>query len=203
MSDEQQPDVEMPDDAAGLLPEEDELGDAAEQLPVTDMEEILSPEENPDAPVLAAPGDYVSVTTDTRVLEYVNEYGIEDYYCDGYLGQFVNDATVQVLSVTTDELGNGWYEVRFLYGDDFADGTMKWTDHATCLVMAAETGPANSDACTVTDFAYSQEFLEALQAMDISLYATAMNGFSLKKHQWKRRRLLRMAVLTLWQLGQG
>ena len=178
--DEQQPDTETPDDAAGLQPEHGELGDADEQLPVTDMEEILPPEENTDAPVLAAPGDYVSVTTDTRVLEYVNEYGIEDYYCDGYLGQFVNDATVQVLSVTTDELGNGWYEVRFLYGDDFADGTMKWTDYATCWVMAAETGPANSDACTVTDFAYSQEFLEALQAMDISLYATAMNGFSLK-----------------------
>lgn len=178
--DEQQPDTETPDDAAGLQPEHGELGDADEQLPVTDMEEILPPEENADAPVLVAPGDYVSVTTDTRVLEYVNEYGIEDYYCDGYLGQFVNDATVQVLSITTDELGNGWYEVRFLYGDDFADGTMKWTDYATCWVMAAETGPANSDACTVTDFAYSQEFLEALQAMDISLYATAMNGFSLK-----------------------
>ena len=178
--DEQLPDAETLDDAAGLQPEEDELGDDAELLPVTDMEEILPPEEDPDAPVLAAPGDYVSVTTDTRVLEYVNEYAIEDYYCDGYLGQFVSDATVQVLSVTTDELGNGWYEVRFLYGDDFADGTMKWTDYATCWVMAAETGPADSDACTVTDFAYSQEFLEALQAMDISLFTTPMNGFSLK-----------------------
>lgn len=178
--DEQQPDAETPDDAAGLQPEQGELGDAAEQLPVTDMEEILPPEEDPDAPVLAAPGDYVSVTTDTRVLEYVNEYAIEDYYCDGYLGQFVSDATVQVLSVTTDELGNGWYEVRFLYGDDFADGTMKWTDYATCWVMAAETGHADSDACTVTDFAYSREFLEALQAMDISLFTTPMNGFSLK-----------------------
>lgn len=178
--DEQLPDAETLDDAAGLQPEEDELGDDAELLPVTDMEEILPPEEDPDAPVLAAPGDYVSVTTDTRVLEYVNEYAIEDYYCDGYLGQFVSDATVQVLSVTTDELGNGWYEVRFLYGDDFADGTMKWTDYATCWVMAAETGPADSDACTVTDFAYSQEFLEALQAMDIGLFTTAMNGFSLK-----------------------
>ena len=178
--DEQQPDTETPDDAAGLQPEPGEPGDAAEQLPVTDMEEILPPEEDPDAPVLAAPGDYVSVTTNTRVLEYVNEYAIEDYYCDGYLGQFVSDATVQVLSVTTDELGNGWYEVRFLYGDDFADGTMKWTDYATCWVMAAETGPADSDACTVTDFAYSQEFLEALQAMDISLFTTPMNGFSLK-----------------------
>ena len=178
--DEQQPDTETPDDAAGLQPEPGEPGDAAEQLPVTDMEEILPLEENPDAPVLAVPGDYVSVTTNTRVLEYVNEYAIEDYYCDGYLGQFVSDATVQVLSVATDELGNGWYEVRFLYGDDFPDGTMKWTDYATCWVMAAETGPADSDACTVTDFAYSQEFLEALQAMDISLFTTSMNGFSLK-----------------------
>ena len=179
-SDEQQPDTEMPDDPAELQPDEGELVESAETLTESDMEEILPPEENPDAPVLAAPGDYVSVTPDTRVLEYVNEYAVEDYYCDGYLGQFVNDATVQVLSVATDELGNGWYEVRFLYGDDFADGTMKWTDYATCWVMAAETGPADSDACTVTDFAYSQEFLEALQAMDIGLFTTAMNGFSLK-----------------------
>ena len=178
--DEQQPDTETPDDPAELQPDEGELVDAAELLPVTNIEEILPPEEIADAPVLAAPGDYVGVTTDTRVLEYVNEFALEEYYCDGYLGQFVNDATVQVLSVTTDELGNGWYEVRFLYGDDFADGTMKWTDYATCWVMAAETGPAGSDACTVTDFAYSQEFLRALQEMDISLYSTPMNGFSLK-----------------------
>ena len=130
--DEQQPDTETPDDPAELQPDEGELVDAAELLPVTNIEEILPPEEIADAPVLAAPGDYVGVTTDTRVLEYVNEFALEEYYCDGYLGQFVNDATVQVLSVTTDELGNGWYEVRFLYGDDFADGTMKWTDYATC-----------------------------------------------------------------------
>lgn len=180
VSSEQQPDAETPDDPTELQPDEGELVDAAELLPVTDIEEILPSEEISDAPVLAAPGDYVSVTTDTRVLEYVNEYALEDYYCDGYLGQFVSDATVQVLSVTTDELGNGWYEVRFLYGDDFADGTMKWTDYATCWIMAAETGPADSDACTVTDFAYSQEFLEALQAMDVNLFTTPMNGFSLK-----------------------
>lgn len=178
--DEQQPDTETPDDPAELQPDEGELVDAAELLPVTNIEEILPSEEIADAPVLAAPGDYVGVTTDTRVLEYVNEFALEEYYCDGYLGQFVSDATVQVLSVTTDELGNGWYEVRFLYGDDFADGTMKWTDYATCWIMAAETGPADSDACTVTDFAYSQEFLRALQEMDISLFTTPMNGFSLK-----------------------
>lgn len=180
MSSEQQPDTETPNDASELLPEAGELVDAVELPLDSDIAETLPPEEIADAPVLAAPGDYVSVTTDTRVLEYVNEFVLEEYYCDGYLGQFVSDATVQVLSVTTDELGNGWYEVRFLYGDDFADGTMKWTDYATCWVMAAETGPADSDACTVTDFAYSQEFFEALQAMDISLFTTPMNGFSLK-----------------------
>ena len=178
--DEQQPDPETPDDAAELQPEQGELGNTAELLPDSDMTELLSSEENADGPVLAAPVDYVSVTTNTRVLEYVNDYALEEVYCDGYLGQFVNDATVQVLSVATDELGNGWYEVRFLYGDDFADGTMKWTDYATCWVMADETGPADRDACTVTDFAYSREFLEALQAMDVSLFTTPMNGFSLK-----------------------
>ena len=180
MSSEQQPDTETPNDASELLPEAGELVDAVELPLDSDIAETLPPEEIADASVLAAPGDYVGVTTDTRVLEYVNEFALEEYYCDGYLGQFVSDATVQVLSVTTDELGNGWYEVRFLYGDDFADGTMKWTDYATCWIMAAETGPSESNACTVTDFAYSQEFLEALQAMDISLYSTPMNGFSLK-----------------------
>lgn len=182
--DDQKPDTETPNDPAELQPEQDERSDAAEQLPVTGIEEIPSPEENPsleenpDAPVLAAPGDYVSVTTDTRVLEYINEYALEEAYCDGYLGQFVNDATVQVLSVTTDALGSGWYEVRFLYGDDFADGTMKWTDYDTCWVMADETGPSDSDACTVTDFAYPAELLEQMQSM--SLMSTPMNGFSLK-----------------------
>lgn len=178
--DEQQPDTETPDDAAEPQPEQGELGNTTELLSDSGMTEPLFSEENADGPVLAVPGDYVSVTTHTRVLEYVNEYALEEVYCDGYLGQFVNDATVQVLSAATDEPGNGWYEVRFLYGDDFADGTMKWTDYATCWVMAAETGPADSDACTVTDFAYSQEFLREMQEMGVNLFTTPMNGFSLK-----------------------
>ena len=66
-------------------------------------------------------------------------------------------------------------------GDDFADGTMKWTDYATCFVMAAETGPSDGDACTVTDFAYSQDDMRQMQSMSVSLMSsTPMNGFSLK-----------------------
>ena len=66
--------------------------------------------ELPPAPVLAAPGDYISVTTATRVLSEIDEYAAEDTYCDAYLGYFVNNATVQVLSTATDGQGNGWYE---------------------------------------------------------------------------------------------
>ena len=53
----------------------------------------------------------------------------ETYYSGEYLGNFVKDATVQILTVDFDETGHVWYQVRFLYGDDFKDGTMKWTDY--------------------------------------------------------------------------
>lgn len=173
--DEQQPVTEAPNDDAALQPEQDEPGDAA-----SGMTELLPPDENADELALAAPGEYVSVTTDTRVFDGIDAYAVESNVCAGYLGQFVRDATVQVLSAELDERGNGWYEVRFLYGDDFADGTMKWTDYATCFVMAAETGPSDGDTCTVTDFAYSQDDMRQMQSMSVSLMSTPMNGFSLK-----------------------
>lgn len=150
------------------------LKEQVKHLPVEPAPEL------PPAPVLAAPGDYISVTTATRVLSEIDEYAAEDTYCDAYLGYFVNNATVQVLSTTTDGQGNGWYEVRFLYGDDFEDGTMKWTDYSTAWVMAAETGGADADSCTVTDFAYTEEFLRQVQMMETHMAMTSMNGFSLK-----------------------
>lgn len=180
VSDEQQPVTETPNDTAELQPEQDEPCDAAKPLPDSGMAELLPPDENADELALAAPGEYVSVTTDTRVFDGIDAYAVESNVCAGYLGQFVRDATVQVLSAELDERGNGWYEVRFLYGDDFADGTMKWTDYATCFVMAAETGPSDGDACTVTDFAYSQDDMRQMQSMSVSLMSTPMNGFSLK-----------------------
>ena len=179
--DEQQPVTETPNDDAELQPEQDESGDAAQPLPDLGMTELLPPDENADELALAVPGDHVSVTTNTRVFDGIDAYAVESNVCAGYLGQFVRDAIVQVLSAELDERGNGWYEVRFLYGDDFADGTMKWTDYATCFVMAAETGPSDGDACTVTDFAYSQDDMRQMQSMSVSLMSsTPMNGFSLK-----------------------
>ena len=178
--DEQQPVTETPNDDAELQPEQDESGDAAQPLPDSGRAELLPPDENADELALAVPGEYVSVTTDTRVFDGIDAYAVESNVCAGYLGQFVRDAIVQVLSAELDERGNGWYEVRFLYGDDFADGTMKWTDYATCFVMAAETGPSDGDACTVTDFAYSQDEMRQMQSMSVSLMSTPMNGFSLK-----------------------
>ena len=180
VSDAQQPVTETPNDDAELQPEQDEPCDAAKPLPDSGMAELLPPDENADELALAAPGEYVSVTTDTRVFDGIDAHAVESNVCAGYLGQFVRDATVQVLSAELDERGNGWYEVRFLYGDDFADGTMKWTDYATCFVMAAETGPSDGDACTVTDFAYSQDEMRQMQSMSVSLMSTPMNGFSLK-----------------------
>ena len=178
--DEQQLVTETPNDDAELQPEQDESGDAAQPLPDSGRAELLPPDENADELALAVPGEYVSVTTDTRVFDGIDAYAVESNVCAGYLGQFVRDATVQVISAELDERGNGWYEVRFLYGDDFADGTMKWTDYATCFVMAAETGPSDGDACTVTDFAYSQDEMRQMQSMSVSLMSTPMNGFSLK-----------------------
>lgn len=178
--DEQQPVTETPNDDAELQPEQDESGDAAQPLPDSGRAELLPPDENADELALAVPGEYVSVTTNTRVFDGIDAYAVESNVCAGYLGQFVRDATVQVISAELDERGNGWYEVRFLYGDDFADGTMKWTDYATCFVMAAETGPSDGDACTVTDFAYSQDEMRQMQSMSVSLMSTPMNGFSLK-----------------------
>ena len=112
--DEQQPVTETPNDDAELQPEQDESGDAAQPLPDSGRAELLPPDENADELALAVPGEYVSVTTDTRVFDGIDAYAVESNVCAGYLGQFVRDATVQVISAELDERGNGWYEVRFL-----------------------------------------------------------------------------------------
>ena len=93
----------------------------------------------------------------------------------------MKDAIVQILSVGVDEAGNFWYQVRFLYGDNFADGKLKWTDYATCWVLASETGETVEDSCTVTDFAYTMEYLKMTRSSGRRLMkATPMNGFTLK-----------------------
>ncbi|MGN0747862.1 MAG: hypothetical protein ACI4ML_14410 [Aristaeellaceae bacterium] len=146
----------------------------------TNTEDTPEPEDQaePDTPSHAEPGAYIGVTTETRVFGAVDDAAAEDYLTDEYFGNFVKDATVQILSVAEDASGETWYQVRFLYGDDFANGRMKWTDYATCWVMATEACAAAADSCTVTDFAYTRELLQLLR--EAQPYATAMDGFTLK-----------------------
>lgn len=142
-----------------------------------------------------SPGDYVDVTTDTRVFGEIDEYATEDYYSDYYLGNFVKKATVQILSVDYDANGEAWYQVRFLYGDDFANGKMKWTDYSTCWVLASETSAATSDSCTVTDFAYTMEFFQMTKRMKARMATTPMDGFTLKNINGK------VGGFYAWQQG--
>lgn len=154
----------------------EEASETVEALP-----EETETEEQQEEPAYAAAGSYVSVTTKTRVFADMDPQAAETYYSGEYLGNFVKDATVQILAVDFDETGHVWYQVRFLYGDDFKDGRMKWTDYATCWILSDETGESAEEGCTVTDFAYTLEYLQQTRNSGRRLLkATPMNGFTLK-----------------------
>ena len=197
----------------------DEPQDAAQEEPVSDAEPTADPEEVsetqeslpeepaseepqedaseiPEEPAYAAAGSYVSVTTKTRVFAAMDTQASETYYSGEYLGNFVKDATVQILSVDFDETGRVWYQVRFLYGDDFKDGTMKWTDYATAWILPDETGESAEEGCTVTDFAYTLEYLQQVRNSGRRmLKASPMNGFTLKNINGK------VGGFYAWQSG--
>ena len=175
---EELPEQELPDTATDAeLPEKepDSLdeppvtdapsGDAPEQEPSDEAAEDDFQNEQPDVQL----GDFVAVTSDTRVFSAVDE--TEE---DAYLGVFVCDAIVQVDAIEQDSQGRSWYEVCYIYGDDYADGTMKWTEYGTAYVLAGETAPTDAQECTVTDFALPSARTFSLRS------ATAMSGFSLR-----------------------
>ena len=166
-------------------PETTENPEASAETPEDHPAEPEVPQEEapevPDEPAYEAAGSYIAVTTKTRVFAGIDAQAAETYYSGEYLGNFVKDATVQILTVDFDETGHVWYQVRFLYGDDFKDGTMKWTDYATCWILLDETSQSESDSCTVTDFAYTHEFVRSNRTgVRRRLKATTpMDGFSL------------------------
>ena len=129
---------------------EDETASDTDLPTDTDIEEV---------PGHAEPGAYIGVTRSTRVFAGIDGQSAETQYSGEYQGHFVKAATVQVLSVELDQNGDAWYQVRYLYGDDFTDGTLKWTDYGTAWIRADETGEASSDSCTVTDYAWTLEYL--------------------------------------------
>ena len=159
----------------------EESTEPQEALPTEAEDPLEEVSENPDEPAYEAAGSYIAVTTKTRVFVGIDAQAAETYYSGEYLGNFVKDATVQILTVDFDETGHVWYQVRFLYGDDFKDGRMKWTDYATCWILSDETGESAEEGCTVTDFAYTLEYLQQTRNSGRRLLkATPMNGFTLK-----------------------
>lgn len=171
--------LEIPADEPTTEPEQEEI---PEVLPAETDEPQEETPEPPEEPAHDAAGSYVNVTTKTRVFANIDSDAVKTYYSGEYLGNFVKDATVQILTVNFDETGGVWYQVRYLYGDDFADGRMKWTDYGTAWIMADETDIALAESCTVTDYAYTIEYLQKIRSGGRKklMAASPMNGFSLK-----------------------
>ena len=171
--------LEIPADEPNAESEQEEIPEA---LPVETDEPQEETPGTPEEPAHDAAGSYIHVTTKTRVFASMDSETVKTYYSAEYLGNFVKDATVQILSVDFDETGSVWYQVRFLYGDDFADGRLKWTDYATAWILPDETFESSDVSCTVTDFAYTVEFLNMNRGNGRKLLkaATPMNGFTLK-----------------------
>lgn len=157
--DETLPDSETDSDDADLI-EDETLPDG--------IEEVLPP---------ALIGDYLQVTTDTRVFSEIDDTATDDYFGDLYLGVFARDAIVRVEEVHQDSAGRIWYLVTFLYGDDFVDGRMKWTATDMIWILADEAAETDQTDLSVTDYAYP---LGTPIMRLMSRSATAMNGFSLK-----------------------
>lgn len=183
------PDIESASDETAS-PEEEPQPEATVPAQNVEPEEtpgifLTEDETLPETPVTDLAGAYVGVTTDTRVFGRVDSQAETTRYSPEYLGNFVKDATVQILSVEQDKAAHTWYQVRFLYGDDFPDGRMKWTDYATAWLLAEETREASADACTVTDFAYTVEYLNMNLSgrRKLRMATTPMNGFTLKNIQ--------------------
>ena len=124
---------------APIPTEQPTLAAEAETTPPIETEtaETQTTEEttvSPPAPLPAQAGDFVSVTTSTRVF-----LGVDDTLEALSLGVFVKDAVVQVDAAAQDAEGRAWYRVRYLYGDDDANGTQKWTAEGLVYVLAEET----------------------------------------------------------------
>ena len=167
--------------AAVVTPGEqtEESGDESGSQEV-EGESVEPPAEDPIVPAHEE-GSYIGVTTKTRVFGSIDPTASETYYSSGYQGNFVKDATVQVQSVTVDDNGTVWYQVRYLYGDDFANGRMKWTKYGTAWVLESETWDAAGDSCTVTDYAYTTEYLRMIRGYGKrGINTTPMEGFTLK-----------------------
>ena len=170
--DEPSPDV--PDDQAepvdpDMIPEDS--ADEDEQLTKAESSDDLSD----------MIGSYVRVTSKTRAFSVMDPDAAENEYTDQYLGHFVKEAAVQIQAVDHDENENTWYQVRYLYGDVSPNGKLRWSDHGSVWVLQTETEESDKDSCTLTDYAYTKEYLQKSRSSRRKLMnASPMNGFTLK-----------------------
>ena len=149
---------------------------AQEPVPEPGAAETVTPSAEPEAAETPSvqPGAFVQVSTQTNVYTDIDSSGMD---ADSlWAGCFTQDATVQVEETLQDALGRWWYRVRYLYGDDFADGTLKWTEQGTLWVLAQETCATGAADLTVTDYALPVS--TSYRMMRTS--ASPMPGFSLK-----------------------
>lgn len=147
------------------VPESAETEAAVQPMEQLSLESVITP---------AQPGAFVQVSTQTNVYTDIDSSGMD---ADSlWAGCFTQDATVQVEETLQDALGRWWYRVRYLYGDDFADGTLKWTEQGTLWVLEQETCITGAADLTVTDYALPVSTSSRMMRMS----ASPMPGFSLK-----------------------
>lgn len=149
---------------------------AQETVPEPGAAETVAPSAEPEATETppAQPGAFVQVSTQTNVYTDIDSSGMD---ADSlWAGCFTQDATVQVEETLQDALGRWWYRVRYLYGDDFDDGTLKWTEQGTLWVLVQETCVTGAADLTVTDYALPVSTSSRMMRMS----ASPMPGFSLK-----------------------
>lgn len=182
-SEEEVPEAEpaTQEEAEEPVVEQEVLEEPIEDDPVTSDAQNEEPEEvDPYEPEVTI-GTFLSVTTDTRVFSDMDETVSEDNNGDLYMGVFVKDAIVQVASIRVDHSDRQWFEIAYLYGNDFADGTMKWVEIGTAYVLPEETTLTEADDFTVTDIALPFAPKSSGKRMMLKAAgASAMNGFTLK-----------------------
>ena len=196
-------DTEPTDDPVEEPTEEPEK--EPEKKPETTEELTEEPEEEPEEeePEELPPhqaGDFVHVTKDTWVFTDMDKSDESSRITsDLFVGVFVRDAVVQIEDVLRDANGDYWYKVRYLYGDELKNGSLKWTAYGSVYVLAKETQDTDKTACTVTDYAYTKEQLQRRTSTGRkalrSFSPTAMDGFTLKEIH------VSLGSFTEWQSG--
>ena len=121
--------------------------------------------------------DYIAVTTNTRAFMTMDESATDTYDGDYCLGYFVQDAVVQIAAIEQDEQERAWYHVRYMFGDTYTDGSLKWTDYGFTWVLAQDTGETDAETFTVTDYALTAP---PIKKKGMLKAATPTYGFSLR-----------------------